>query len=50
MLGFKSFTSAANVIAGIELLRRIHKRQFALSKLRLKDQTTPVLWMAVLAA
>jgi len=50
MLGFKSFASAANVIAGIELLRRIHKRQFALSKLRLKDQTAPSLWTAVLAA
>jgi DDE domain len=31
MLGFKSFASAAKAIAGIELLRRIHKRQFALS-------------------
>jgi len=50
MLGFKSFASAANVIAAIELLRRIHKRQFALSKLRRKNQTAPVLWMTVLAA
>jgi transposase-like protein len=50
MLGFKSFLSAANVIAGIELLHRIHKRQFTLSTLRLKDQTAPVLWMTVLAA
>jgi hypothetical protein len=33
MLGFKSFASAANAIAGVELLRRIHKRQFALSRL-----------------
>jgi transposase-like protein len=36
MLGFKSFTAAAKVIAGIELLRHIHKRQCALSKLGLK--------------
>lgn len=50
MLGLKSFASAANVIAGIELLHRIHKRQLALSKLRLKDQTAPALWMTVLAA
>jgi len=27
MLGFKSFASAANVIAGMELLRRIYKHQ-----------------------
>jgi transposase-like protein len=50
MFGFKSFASAANVIAGIELLRRIYKRQFALNKLRLKDQTAPALWLRVLAA
>src|ERR1700733_8610086 len=31
MLGLKSFASPANAIAGVELLRRIHKRQFALS-------------------
>jgi transposase-like protein len=50
MLGFKSFASAANVIAGIELLRRIYKHQFALSRLKSKGKTTPVLWNAVLAA
>jgi transposase-like protein len=50
MLGFKSFASAANVIAGIELLRRIYKHQFALSRLEPKGKTTPVLWNAVLAA
>jgi hypothetical protein len=32
MLGFKSYESAAITIAGIELLRRIHKGQFALSR------------------
>jgi hypothetical protein len=50
MLGFKSFASAANAIAGVELLRRIHKRQFALSWLRRRDQAAPAIWNAVLAA
>jgi len=50
MLGFKNFSSAAVTIAGVELLRRIHKGQFSLSRLRLKDQTAPALWNAVLAA
>lgn len=50
MLGFKSFASAANVINGIELLRRIHKRQFALSRLRRKGQAASAIWNAVLAA
>ena len=50
MLGFKWFTTAAIVIAGIELLRRIHKGQFSLGRLRLKDRITPAVWNAVLAA
>jgi transposase-like protein len=50
MLGCKSFASAANAIAGVELLRRIHKRQFALSWLRRRDQAAPAIWNAVLAA
>jgi transposase-like protein len=50
MLGFKWFTTAAIVIAGIELLRRIHKGQFSLGRLRLKDRSTPAVWNAVLAA
>ena len=50
MLGFKNFDCAAITIAGIELLRRIHKGQFALGRLRLKDQAAPALWKAVLAA
>jgi hypothetical protein len=37
-------------ISGIELLRRIHKGQFSLGGLRLKDGSTPVVWNAVLAA
>ena len=50
MLGFKRFRTAAVTIAGIELLRRIHKRQFNLGRLRLKDGSTPAVWNAVLAA
>jgi hypothetical protein len=50
MLGFKSFSSAAITIAGVELFRRIHKAQFSLSRLRLKDKAAPALWNAVLAA
>ena len=50
MLGFKWFRTAAIVIVGIELLRRIHKGQFSLSRLRLKDTNTPAVWNAVLAA
>jgi transposase-like protein len=50
MLGFKWFRTAAIVISGIELLRRIHKRQFNLGRLRLKDRSTPAVWNAVLSA
>ena len=50
MLGFKWFRTAAITISGIELLRRIHKGQFNLSGLRLKDRSTPAVWNAVLAA
>ena len=49
MLGFKWFRSAAIVIAGVELLRRIRKGQFNLGRLRLKDRSTPAVWNAVLA-
>jgi hypothetical protein len=38
MLGFKNFASAATTITGIELLRRIHKDQFALTSLRIKNK------------
>jgi hypothetical protein len=34
MLGFRQFRTAAAMIAGIELLRRIHKGQFKLGKER----------------
>ena len=50
MLGFKNFESAAITIAGVELLRRIHKDQCALNRLRLKGQAAPAIWNAVLAA
>jgi transposase-like protein len=50
MLGFKRFRTAATTIAGIELLRRIHKGQFNLGRLHLKDRSTPAIWNAVLAA
>ena len=50
MLGFKSFDSAAITIAGVELLRRIYKNQFALSRLRIKGHTASAIWNAVLAA
>jgi transposase-like protein len=50
MLGFKRFSTAAITIAGIELLRRIHKDQFNLRELRVEGQTAPAAWNAVLAA
>lgn len=45
----KVFVSAAKVTAGIELLRRIHDRQFALSRLRRNGQAAPAIWNAVVA-
>ena len=50
MPSFKNFESAANTIARVELLRRIHKDQFALNRLRLKGQAAPAIWNAVPAA
>jgi transposase-like protein len=50
MLGFKRFRTAAITIAGIELLRRIHKGQFKLGKLRINGRSAPKIWNAVLAA
>jgi hypothetical protein len=50
MLGFKRFETAAVTIAGIELLRRIHKGQFNLRRLRLKGRSASAIWNAVLAA
>jgi transposase, IS6 family len=42
--------TAALTISGIELHRRIHKGQFNLGRLRLKDRSTPAVWNTVLAA
>ena len=50
MLGFKWFTTASIVIAGIEPLRRIHKGQFNLGRLLLKHRNTPAVLNTVLAA
>jgi transposase-like protein len=50
MLGFKGLRTAAITIAGVELLRRIHKRQFNLGGLRLKARITSALWIFVLAS
>jgi transposase-like protein len=50
MLGFKTFESAAITIAGVELLRRIHKDQFALNQLQITHQAAPAIWNAVPAA
>ena len=51
MRGLEWFRTAAIVIAGIELLRRIHKGQFNLGRLYAsKIRSTPAVWNAVLAA
>ncbi len=50
MLGFKRFRRASITIAGIELMHRIRKGQFALGKLRALSKTAPEIWTAVLAA
>jgi hypothetical protein len=50
MLGFKRFRHAAITIAGVELMHRIRKGQFALSKVRADGKTAPEIWNAVLAA
>jgi hypothetical protein len=50
MLIFKNFNSAASTLAGVELLHRIGKGQFALSRLQLKDQAASAVWNPVLAA
>ena len=50
MLGFKVFDHAAMTIAGVELLHRIRKGQFNLDRLRVRGQTAPAIWHAVLSA
>ena len=48
MLGFKGFRTATIAIAGVELLRRIHKPVQS-SVVALKDGGLPAIWNAVLA-
>ena len=50
MLGPKRFGTAAITVTGIELPRRIHKGQFNLGRLRLKDIGAAALRKAVSAA
>ena len=50
MLDFKVFERAAVAIAGVELLHRIRKGQFNLSRLRVKGQAAPTIWNAFLSA
>ena len=50
MLGLKGFSNAAITIAGIELLHRIRKGQFALGRLGVYCQAAPEVWNAVLNA
>jgi transposase-like protein len=50
MLGFEWLWTVAITISGVELLRRIHKDQFNLRGLRLKDRSTPAVWNVVRAA
>jgi transposase-like protein len=49
MPGFKRFKTAAITLAGIELMRRIYKRQFDFSRLRFQGTTAPEIWNTVLA-
>jgi transposase-like protein len=50
MLGFKQFRTAAITVAGIELLHRIRKGQFALGRVGVQGRAAPAVWNAVLAA
>ena len=49
-LGFKRFRRAKVTIAGIELLHRIRKNQFDLSKLQIHAKAASTMWNAVLTA
>ena len=50
MLGFRRFRNAAITIAGIELMHRIRKGQFALAHPELQGQAAPAVWGAVLGS
>ena len=48
MLGFRQFRNAAITIAGIELMHRIRKGQFAIGRLGVHGRVAPAVWNAVL--
>jgi len=48
MLGFKQFRNAAITIAGIEMMHRIRKGQFAIGRLDVQGRVAPAVWNAVL--
>jgi len=48
MLGFKRFSDAAVIIAGIELMHRIRKDQFEVGS-NLKETAAPTVWNAALS-
>jgi transposase-like protein len=50
MFGFKRFKNAAITTAGIELMHRIRKGQFALGCLGVQGRAAPAIWSAVLGA
>ncbi|MGF7192390.1 transposase-like protein [Robbsia andropogonis] len=50
MFGFKRFRNALATISGIELMHRIRKSQFDLTKIGLKDAALPAVWNAVLSS
>ncbi|WP_320534307.1 transposase [Robbsia andropogonis] len=50
MLGFKRFRNALATISGIELMHRIRKGQFDLTKLGIEDAAPPAEWSAVLSS
>ncbi|KKB60762.1 hypothetical protein WM40_27320, partial [Robbsia andropogonis] len=49
-LGFKRFRNALATVSGIELMHRIRKGQFDLTKIGLRDAALPAVWNAVLSA
>ncbi len=50
MLGFKRFRNAAITIAGIELMHRVRKGQFALGRLGVQGGAAPAIWNTALGA
>jgi putative transposase len=49
MLGFKQFINASVTISGIELVHKIKKGQFVISKLNHNNVRVSQFWEAVLA-